>query len=243
MRPGPAPRPLRTVRYTSAVVALVAMLFGVGAVTSSQQSSVRLEASTATVRAGQSFAVTLYVSAHVPVNAIDIKVSVPSEVRITGIDTGESVVTLWPEPPAVSGSQITLRGGTYRKGFIGEHAIATINAVATASGLATFQVTAATLLAGDGAGTEVKVTNENEGAKLYIANADGTYADPALVNLDGAVAVVVVTDIDGDGTVTLTDVSRFMAAWADRRSIYDFNGDNQMNFRDFSIILFDSFLR
>ncbi len=231
-----------TVRYAFPMMALLATLLGAGAVSTSQQSSIRLEAVPSTVPAGDSFSVNVYVSAHVPVNAVDIDVAIPSNARVTGIDTGESVITLWTQDPYLEGNTVVLRGGTFRKGFIGEHLIATINAEALSSGIGEFVVRDVTLLAGDGSGSSVSV-GDQEGARLYIANADGTFADSQTVATDGAVAVIVVTDIDGDGDVSLTDVSRFMVAWTSQSLVYDFDNDGRMTFRDFGIILSDTFFK
>ena len=55
--------------------------------------------------------------------------------------------------------------------------------------------------------------------------------------------IKIISDIDGDGTVTLKDVSIFMAAWRNQDVIFDFNGDGKMTFRDFGIILSDSFFK
>lgn len=232
-----------TVRYAFPMVAILAAMLGLGAVTTSQESSIRLESSNATVKDGGPFSVSVYVSAHVPVNAVDIEVTIPPNVEVMGIDRGESVLTLWTEDPKVTGNTVTLRGGTFRKGFIGEHLIATINAEARDSGLAEFRVTDAMLLAGDGEGSTVSFDENTAGARLYVANADGTFSDEFAVGIDGAVATIVITDIDGDGRVSLGDVSRFMVAWSSRTVLYDFNNDQRMNFKDFSIILSDVFFQ
>ncbi len=232
-----------TVRYAFPMVALLAAMLGLGAVSTSQQSSIRLESNVATVRDGQPFSVSVYVSAHVAINAVDIEVKVPPNVEVMGIDRGESVITLWTTDPRVEGNTVILRGGTFRKGFIGEHLIATINAEARDSGLAEFTVTDALLLAGDGEGSSVSFDESAEGARLYIANADGSFAEGGPVGTEGAIATIVITDIDGDGQVSLGDVSRFMVAWSSRTVLYDFNNDNRMNFKDFSIILSDVFFQ
>ncbi len=234
----------RTVRYAFPMLALLAALLGAGAISNSQQSTVRLKASEPTLEAGRPFSVDVFVSAHVPVNAVELEVSVPPNVKVTGIDRGQSVITLWTQDPYVQNQTVHLSGGTYRKGFIGEHLIATINAEALTSGIAEFTVRDVLLLAGDGSGTRVTLTDGFDGAKLYIAREDGTFADGEAVGLDAASAtVIVVTDIDGDGRVTLTDISSFMAAWSSRNRVYDFNGDGRMTFRDFGIILSDYFFQ
>ena len=92
------------------------------------------------------------------------------------------------------------------------------------------------LLAGDGSGSEVSVTEAgDETVTLFVSNTDGA--------VGGDFAVSITTDIDGDGDVSLDDVGSFMNAWRDRKVIYDFNNDNRMNFTDFAIILSDSFFK
>ena len=74
-----------------------------------------------------------------PVNAVDISVTFsPDQVEILGIDRGQSVITLWTEDPHVEGNAVIMRGGTYAKGFVGEHKIATLKVRAKASGKAMF---------------------------------------------------------------------------------------------------------
>ena len=60
-------------------------------------------------------------------------------------------------------------------------------------------------------------------------------------NIAAAIGVSVITDVDGDGSVALKDISIFMASWRTKDTIYDFNGDGRMTFRDFSILLADYF--
>lgn len=234
-------------RYAFPLVFTFAALLGAAAVVSTSKSFIHIESSVTSVRAGETFSIDVFVNAHVPVNAINISLDFPKDqVQITGIDTGESVITLWTEEPYIENNAVILSGGTFRRGFIGDHLIATINARAIESGLAQFTVSDVQLLAGDGTGASVAVSDsEDDSTTLYVLSEDGTYA-PATgegVGLQGTVSIVIITDIDGDGTVTLADVSRFMSAWSNRAVIYDFNNDGKMTFRDFGIILADSFFR
>ena len=200
-------------------------------------SYLRLESSKKTVEAGESFLLRVYVGAHVPVNAVDVTIQYPQdEVKINSIDVGESVISIWAQDPYVDGDTVVLRGGTFRKGFLGEHLVATINAEAVETGVAEFATADITLLAGDGSGSEVTVSSlGEESTTLFVTSTDGT--------IDGDFTLQINTDIDGDGSVGLDDVNDFMAAWQNRNVIYDFNNDNRMNFTDFAIILSDSFFK
>jgi hypothetical protein len=189
------------------------------------------------VKKGDLFFIVVSASAHVPVNAVDITVNYPeSQMEFSGVDTGESVITLWTENPYAEDGVVYLRGGTFQKGFLGEHLIAKIRMTATESGTARVTAGSARFIAGDGKGTEVSVSESDDGStRIYIANEDGS--------LVGEATVFIVTDIDGNGTVDFRDISAFMAAWFNKTAVFDFNGDGKMNFRDFSILLADSFFK
>jgi hypothetical protein len=234
-----------TVRYAFPLVFAFAALLTATSLVSQDQSFVHLESNVSSVRAGETFEIQVFVTAHVPVNAVDLSLSFPKDqITITGIDKGESVITLWTQEPAVENNTVILRGGTFRKGFVGDHLIATVNAKAKDTGLAQFSVDSVTLLAGDGTGSKVRVAKTGSQEKsFYIVDAEGKEMDQDPIKVASAVSVFIVTDIDGDGSVSLGDISRFMVAWQNKSVTYDFNGDGVMSFRDFGIILADSFLR
>ena len=234
-----------TVRYAFPMFFTFAAFLGAVALLSSTKTYVHLESSVQSLHAGETFQIMVYVSASVPVNAVDISLSFPKEqIAITGIDTGESVITLWTQEPKVENNKVLLTGGTFRKGFIGNHLIATINAKAIETGLAKFNVDNVLLLAGDGSGSKVTVAKTGaEVATLFISKDEKvpTTNQPPAIGIKSTASIVIITDIDGDGKVTLADISRFMSAWSTQATIYDFNGDGTMSFRDFGIILADSF--
>ena len=136
-----------------------------------------------------------------------------------------------------------MRGGTFRKGFLGDHLIATINARATETGLAQFSVDSIMLLAGDGSGSRVAIANTGgEKTSLFVVKENGTPIASDSVGLKGTASVAIITDLDKDGKVTLSDISQFMSAWSSKSATYDFDGDGVMTFKDFGIILADSFI-
>jgi hypothetical protein len=227
-----------TVRYAFSFLFLFAALIGMAAVVSKDGTYIKIITPQSSFEAGSVFPVDVYVYANAPVNAVDISISFPEkQIEILGIDKGESVITLWTEDPFVAGDTVVLRGGTYKRGFVGEHKIATINAKALTAGKAEFIANNVKILAGDGKGTEIP-TDLSRG-KLIT-----TITEPGVgTTIQGEGVIVVITDIDSDGQVTLTDISSFMASWASKDKVYDFNGDGSMTFRDFSIILADFFLK
>lgn len=230
-------RQSRTVRFAFPLVFVGVTLIGFAAVSTTETSSVRLKASQNVLDRKEVFAVDVYAKAHVPVNAVNIEVDYPEDkLDVFSIDTGESVITIWTEDPYDTGSTVLFSGGTFRRGFVGEHLIGTVNFLPRESGSFTFSVSDLQLLAGDGSGTEVSVKKTDEQVVVVDAiNQDGV--------VTGLVTFDVATDIDGDGNVSLSDVSIFMSAWRKGTTVYDFNGDKRMTFVDFAIILSDSFFK
>lgn len=227
-----------TVRFMFPAFISVLTILGAAVITATDVSYIRLETPQTTVQAGSRFSIDVYAYAHVPVNAVDITLQFDSSaVEVLGVDRGQSVLTIWTQDPIIENGKVILRGGTFKKGFIREHKIATITLKAKQTGQSQFSAAKVSLLAGDGAGTPVSVAESTDSAiNLYVYD-DNTTPESIGVNVE----VSIVTDIDGDGDVTLKDISVFMSAWADKNKIFDFNGDGKMTFKDFSIILANFF--
>lgn len=221
-------------------LAMVGLLLGANAITSTNSSYVRVVTDDSTVEEGSRFSVTALVNSESPVNAVDVTLAYDGDaLEVLEVDRGQSVLTIWTEDPIVTDEAIILRGGTFRRGFIGEHELITIDFLANQAGQTEISARGLTLLAGDGSGADVNTETHPESTLgLFVYNETTDPEDMAVV-VDGRV----VTDLNGDGAVTLADVSAFMAAWHSESNTYDFNDDGQMTFRDFSIILADFFLR
>lgn len=233
------PHDSRTVRFAFPILLLSVAFLGAATITSTTSSYLILESSKTSIKEGEQFSLDVIVYAHEPVNAIDLAIRFPkSQLEVTNIDAGESVITLWTEEPYFENNTAYLRGGTYRKGFEGEHFVARIDARAKQSGIAQVTAESVRLLAGDGSGTEIPIDSSSgvESVAVRIANQNG--------EIVGGVDVIrILTDIDGDGEVDLADISAFMAAWHNRDVVYDFSGDGKMTFKDFAIILSDAFYK
>lgn len=228
-----------TVRYMFPfIMGAFALLFTT--VISADKSYIKLIPSKDLVMQGEDFSIDVFVNAHVPVNAINVNVGFSSDmVDIKNINTGNSVLTIWTHEPKVENEIIKFSGGTFKRGFVGEHLIGTINAKAKYNGSTEFFIEDVELLAGDGKGTSVIVDRNNVGSKtsFYIYDQD---EDPTKISAQ--VSININADIDGDGSVTINDVKAFLGSWQNKNTTYDFNDDGKMNFVDFSIILTKSFL-
>lgn len=226
-----------TVRTMFSLVG-IAMLLGAAVISSTEVSYIRLQSTQTVIEAGQRFTIEVYAYAHVPVNAVDVTLRFDANaVEVIGVDRGQSVLTIWTEDPIIKSDRVILRGGTFRKGFLGEHQIATIDLRAKQSGQSEMFAANVLLLAGDGKGTPVTIA-EAKGSTLNLYVYDEN-TDPANIGVD--IAVAIITDIDGSGEVDLTDISSFMASWGKKDRLYDFNNDGKMSIRDFSILLADFF--
>ncbi len=228
-----------TVRYAFSFLLLFAVILSMAGVVSTEPAEIILETNVDLVQEGDPLTIVVYAVAHTPVNAVSLKIAFPTSlIEVTGIDRGQSVITLWTSDPRVDNGTVILEGGTYRKGFVGKHQIAIINAKAKTTGRATFVTEAASLLAGDGRGSEVATDISSNGTVgIQVASKDENIDTLTVDN----VSLVIVTDLDNDGVVTLADITKFMKAWAKRDNSYDFNADGAMSFKDFSIILFGYF--
>lgn len=239
-------RKLRKISTVHYMFPIVAMSFGIIGATyiAGGSSYVILTPTPAYVASGDTLLIKVEAVAHTPVNTVDIEVSFPSDqLKITGIDKGGSVITLWTTEPKVEGNKVILRGGVYRKGFLGRHTIATLRAKAINAGDADILVRNSVFLAGDGKGTQVTIDKGNHKSAAIEIGAPGTTATKKGTTLTGKVAVEVITDIDGDSDVDFADIQAFMSAWQRGGKVYDFSGDGRMTFRDFAILLSDSFFK
>ena len=230
----------KTVRYMFPVFLTALAIFGASVISSNDSSYLKLTPSKTIVMSEEVFSIDVFAYAHVPVNALDIKIDfTPGSVEIIGVDKGQSVLTIWSQEPKIESSTISFGGGTYRRGFIGEHLVATINVRALKSGKTEFAIKEANLLAGDGKGTPVTISRDAENIKQSFIIYDQNN-EPDQISAE--LGLKINADIDGDGKVTLKDISSFMGAWYAGSEVYDFNDDKKMNFVDFSIILAKSFI-
>lgn len=211
------------------------LILSVASVVGSAKSTIVLEASKQQPAPGESFTISVYAVATTPVNAVSLTIAYPEDtIEIVGIDRGESVITLWTSDPRVENGSVILEGGTYRKGFVGKHLIATIRAKARSVGEIVITTKEASLLAGDGRGTKIDAkVGEDSTVKVQIAEAGDT--------LEGKAVVLLVSDVNGDGTISFDDIAIFMLEWVKQNNRYDFNNDGAMTFTDFSILLANYF--
>lgn len=216
----------------------IGLLAAVSLTSQSTTISIQQPGGTETVTVGEPFQIEVRIDAEEPINAVEIDLLYPEQyMEVEQIRDGESVLTIWTEEPSAADGVIHARGGTFRRGFIGDHRIFAFTARATQVGSFRIYPQQIRLLAGDGNGTEIDLGADAVPALELTALAG--YGDSPTV---GDATIMRGIDINGDGQVSMQDISIFMAAWGGRETIYDFNGDNRMSFTDFSVILARYFL-
>jgi hypothetical protein len=234
--PTTALRSTMTVRFAFPLLFAFATFLGLASIVSTSASAIELELKTTVVNKNSDFQIDVYATALVPVNAVNIAIDYSADlIEVLGIDKGQSVITLWTEDPKATNGVITLTGGTYRKGFIGKHLIATINARAKVDGKANFVVKKAELYAGDGKASAVLTKLDNGRADIMVTS-QPVQSNSGIAD-QKSISVYVVTDIDHDGAVSMADITTFMKNWFTRSALYDFNNDGLMTINDLSILL------
>jgi len=222
------PKKHQTIRYTFSLLFLLATVAGFASVILSNGHTVRLEA-TSRVTTGETFEINVYANAKSAVNAVNVQILLPEQqFQLLGVNRGESVLTLWTSDPHIKSGVVYLEGGTYRKGFIGEHKIATLLVRSLVEGKNTVRVKEASFYAGDGSGLEFKVGGLG-GVDLIAYAPDTEKTD--------LVHYAKLADLNNDGKITFTDISIFMSFWNSKDRIIDFDNDGKMTFTDFSIML------
>jgi len=167
-------------------------------------------------------------------------VSTGDAAHATSIDTSQSIITLWVEEPTIETNPILFSGGTYARGFVGKHEIATVYFYASTTGQHDISLTNLQLISSDGTGTPLVIT-ENSQQSISVQHSDKTSLGAgALVSVSEEAATL--SDLDHDGEVTLRDISIFMGVWQNKSRVIDLNQDGEMDFSDFSILLSSFFI-
>lgn len=234
--------PSRTVRYAFPAVLMSSVLLIGNVLTSQDQPRILLEVSEEQVRAGEMAYLDVKIDTRTAINAVTIIISAPREkVLIDTIEVSDSVITLWTEEPQVVEDSVVLRGGTFRRGFIGEHTIARIAFTPATTGTFTFMAKDIELVAGDGRGTVITPDASTvRSSTIYALDAQDSKTVGVVERAVYEQAIRAQLGI-GDSSIGLRAISQFMSAWSNKGVTYDFDGDGTMSFRDFAILLAYSF--
>jgi len=149
--------------------------------------------------------------------------------QLTNISTQNSIDALWiPSDPyfSTTSDAVMFSGGSPSPGFEGvDGSLLTLTFKAIAAGSAQLSVNDLTVLANDGAGTQLQASAEP--ATIVIQNPPATHGPSYAVG-----------DINRDGKVDLNDLSILIANWGiPKNPNADLNGDGIVDTKDLSILL------
>lgn len=234
-------KPSRTVRFAFPMVFASAIVLMANVIAQDGTAEVLLEVTPTQVEMGEEAYLDVKVKTTTAINALTIIISAPKDtVLLETVEVSDSVITLWTEEPQVVDDTIILRGGTFRRGFVGEHVVARIPFTPATSGMFRFTADDIELVAGDGDGTVIRPELSTVRSDTVYALAEG--ATPSAPTADSAIERSIREQLGiGEQAIGLRDISRFMSAWTSRSTTYDFDGDDAMTFRDFAILLAYSF--
>ncbi len=174
------------------------------------------------VRIGDTINVALLLTApDQSVNAMSGKIVIPDALEVVAISTENSVNTLWmPRDPYFSADDhaIFFEGGLPTPGFMGQNGkVISLSLRAKAAGQADLTLTDTQLLANDGQGSNVSVATD-------------TASFTVTTGVPG--------DLNGDGKVTIADVSVLVSNWGiPKNKDADLNGDGVVDVKDLSTLL------
>ncbi len=203
----------------------------------------RIEPHTAIIEPDHTFIAKIVVSSPFPVNVFSGELSFnPQVLEVESIEYNTSIADLWAEKPWFENGAGTLNfiGGTTRQGgFIGVGELITIHFKAKQEGAGTLAIKDAHVLMHDGLGTFAlmkepidavfSVAPSAQDKNLIIESAIGTHYT--------VIQKPPSTDLNGDGTHSIADISIFMLHLVGDDPRYDFNQDGRVNLKDLGIIM------
>jgi hypothetical protein len=226
------------------IVAFVSLMSVVLVTGDDPLADMRIEPLSGVMHEGETLTVRIVVSAEVPVNVFKGELQFDhTKLRVESIDYNTSIADLWAEKPWYENGDGTINfiGGTTREGgFLGTGDLMTITFVSTGLGPAVMSIIEARILAHDGLGTDVPLTEPIDALFTVDENrlAGETIAQPA--PSPSAIAVIregAQTDLSGDGKQGIADLSIFMVGMVTGDTELDFSGDGKVNLSDLSILM------
>ncbi len=229
----------------SAIIAFLSIIgFIVVPIATEPQADMRIEPTSGVVKIGETFTVTVLVSARTPVNVFKGEIEFDhTKMYVDAIDYNTSIADLWAERPWYQNGDGTLGfigGTTMRGGFTGNGELITITFRTTSDGAAAIRFHEARILEHDGLGTDVPLILPIDSIFSFEESVinNETVAEP-----ESSVATIAVvkelpsTDMNGDGAHTLADISIFMLNMLGSEARYDLNVDGKVDAKDLSIMM------
>ncbi len=194
---------------------------------------------------GQPIVVSLRIRSNVPTNVFagDIKFN-PELLEVEKIEYNISIADLWAIEPWYENGAGTLQfaGGTTKQGgFIGDDQLLAITFRSKGRGEGSLELYDASILKYDGLGTATEITERTIDAIFSLTEEVLSEKTVFKRNWSGGIIAVQpekrLTDLNGDNTQSISDVSIFMFDLLNKNMRSDFNTDGVVNTKDLSIII------
>lgn len=231
---------------TMAAGAIMALLSSVGYFWMSQSEDayttrMDLVPTAAVLTLGESFSTSVVLGADTPINAFTGVITFdPAQLQVAKIDYNTSIADLWAEEPWYKNGEGTIHfagGTTDSGGFTGEGMILTITFRSIGAGDASVRITNASVLRHDGRGTEATLLPPIDG--LFTVSTPAT--EPVTTTQPATTVSVrdesLIGDVNGDGKVSIGDMSSFLTYLATGDSRGDLNDDGRVSVVDLSILV------
>lgn len=176
----------RTKTYLiSSVTATLFVILGFGVIPTAQAQSINISPAAGSYTAGQTFSVRVLASSpSESINAVSGTISFPKDkLQVLSVSKTGSAMSLWVQDPSFSNSAGTVdfAGVILNPGFMGDSAtVVTVNFRALVQGQADMSISNGSLLANDGAGTNILKTVGTASYKLEKAVPTKTVETPVI---------------------------------------------------------------
>lgn len=225
----------------SAIMGLIAS-FGIFFFGQSQTAAVgsfSLSPSAAVVSTENTVTVDLVVSTDTSVNAFGGTILFDETIlAVEKIDYNTSIADLWAKAPwyEKGSGTISFGGGTTKPGgFIGQGILLTITFKAQLPGKASVSVEDIQILEHDGYGTPLTTDTEIDSILTIVPHTTSQEEKSIVIVRPETVT----SDLNGDGNVSILDVSIMLGYLASGDIRGDFNGDNRVSLSDLSNLMSD----
>lgn len=210
----------------------------------SQEVDMYLEPKDALLVPNDIFTVSVVIKSTIPVNVFQGTLRFNEKVlSIEKIDYNTSIADLWAEKPWYSNGDGTMNfigGTTETDGFTGTGELILITFRALQEGDGTVWFNQARVLKHDGLGTDVVVKTTLDA--LFFVETSIPKEIVVLEKQTSKSSIVIIpdiamTDLNGDGKQSVTDISIFMIDVTRQKPRSDFNQDGKVNLSDLSILM------
>jgi hypothetical protein len=202
--------------------------------------SMELVPTAAVLTLGENFQTSVVLGATTPINAFTGVVTFdPNQLQVAKIDYNTSIADLWAEEPWYKNGDGTIHfagGTTDSGGFVGSGVVLTITFTSIGAGDAPVRITRAAVLRHDGFGTEATLEPSIDGLFTVTTN-ERTVVTNDTVTTVSVRDTSLTGDLNGDGRVSIGDMSTFLTHLATGDSRGDLNGDGRVSVVDLSILV------